>query len=84
MGSAACGIAQMPITRRSPPVDNVTASVVSVAMWPLPANNVGRYCPTLTAKATAQAINVGRSRMGNLMRQKVVALDAPRLSEVRV
>ena len=72
------------MTRRSALADKVTASVVSVATRPLPANSVGRYKPTLTAKATAQAISVGLRRMGNLTRQNTRHREAPRLKPLRV
>src|SRR5690606_8291310 len=59
-GSSAWAIAKTPRMRRSLPADSVTASVVSVAIRPAPANSVGRYCPTLTAKPMANANSSGR------------------------
>ena len=83
-GNAACSSAQVPMTRRSAPPASVTASVVSVATRPAPANSVGRYWPTLTAKATAQDSSSGRSSNGSLMRQKARQRDAPSASAARV
>ena len=82
-GNSACSSAYVPMTRRSAPPASVTASVVRVAMRPLPANTVGRYCPTLTAKPIAQAINTGPSSNGKRTRKKMRDGDAPRLAAVR-
>ena len=68
------------MTRRSPPEASVTASVVSVATRPAPANSVARYWPTLTANPTATAISSGRASIGSLTRTNVRRREAPRLA----
>ena len=84
VGSSACMVAYAPITRRSAPDASVTASVVSVATSPLPANTVGRYWPTLTAKATAHATSSGRTSNGIFTANNDARRsDAPRLAAER-
>jgi len=73
----------MPMIRRSAPPASVTASVVSVAMRPAPAKTVGRYCPTLTAKPTAQRDQHRAKQHCSLTRRKIRKGEAPRAAAAR-
>ena len=82
-GSSACKSANTPAIRRSPPPAWATASVVKVAKRPAPANTVGRYCVTDTAKPIAAANRIGRASIGSLTRQNTRPGRAPRHSAAR-